>query len=343
MEKKKINQQYIANLVGVSRVTVTKAMQDHEDIALETRKRIQKVAAEVGYVPSTIGRSLVNKSTKTIGIVFPKINHSFFSSVTEQMYATAEELGYRVILMVSFEDKEREQQAIRTLISMQVDGIIIDTAVTDLDTKVFDIIKKNQIPFIFFDRKIVGINDAGIYFQDYDLSFQLTTELINKGYTNMLYLSGSQNINIGKMRLNGFTEGMHSRNLPVHEDRIITTELTEESGYEAFKGYLKKHKELPEVVLCVNDSTALGVYRACEEANIRIPEDLGVVGFGDTAIARLTRPRLSSVKLNSMEAAKKTVRNLIYLIKNSNGKIQDEFFSGSVIFRDSVKENVYVD
>ncbi|GJM64080.1 LacI family DNA-binding transcriptional regulator [Persicobacter diffluens] len=341
MEKKKINQQYIADLVGVSRVTVTKAMQNHEDIALETRKKIQQVAADVGYVPSTIGRSLVNKSTKTIGIIFPKINHSFFSSVTEQMYATAEELGYRVILMVSFENKEREQEAIRTLISMQVDGIIIDTAVKDLDNKAFDIIEKNQVPYIFFDRKIIGANNAGIYFQDYDLSFQLTTELINKGYQKMLYIAGSQNVNIGKMRVNGFKDGMESRNLKFSEKMILNSSFTEESGYDTFSKYIESNQPLPEVVLCVNDSTALGVYRACEENNISIPEQLSVVGFGDTEVARLTRPKLSTVRLNSMEAAKKTVRNLIYLIKNPKGKIQDEFFSGTVIFRESVAEKVY--
>jgi DNA-binding LacI/PurR family transcriptional regulator len=107
-KKVKINQQAIADLLKVSRVTVTKALQGHADIALETRKKVQLLADELGYIPNGIGRSLVTRKTNTLGVILPKINHSFFSTITEQLYTTAYELWYQILLMISFEDSEKE-------------------------------------------------------------------------------------------------------------------------------------------------------------------------------------------------------------------------------------------
>ena len=105
---RKINQKYIADLLNISRVTVTKALQNHPDIALSTREKVKKVADELGYIPNIVGRSLSTKKTNTIGVIVPKINHSFFSTIIEELYSNAKKVGYNIILMVSFENEEAE-------------------------------------------------------------------------------------------------------------------------------------------------------------------------------------------------------------------------------------------
>jgi LacI family transcriptional regulator len=336
-KKVKINQQAIADLLKVSRVTVTKALQGHADIALETRKKVQLLADELGYIPNGIGRSLVTRKTNTLGVILPKINHSFFSTITEQLYTTANELGYQIILMISFEDSEKEYEVVKTLLSMNVDGILIDTAATTKDNKSFELIRKHDTPLLFFDRKWVGDKHSGVFFQDYDLSFRLTTELINKGFTKLMYLTGSQEININRDRLEGFLGAMKSRNIVINQHWIHNTNLLETQGYEFFRDLIRKEKELPEAVLCVSDSVALGVYKACEEEGIKIPDELSVVGFGNTTLSSVVTPSLSTVDLEITDAAAKSVHNLVYLINNEGVSVNDEWYSGKVIFRNSIK------
>lgn len=333
----KVNQQHIANLLNVSRVTVTKALQDHADIAPSTRQKVQALAQQLGYIPNGIGRSLSTQKTNILGIIIPKINHSFFSSVTEHMYSAAARLGYQIVLSVTFEDAQQEFNNIKTLLSMNVDGILIDTAASTVGPAAFDLISKRKVPLLFFDRKLRDYASPGIYFEDYRLSFQLATELIHRGFTDIMYITGSQQISINHERLRGFREGTQSLQHDIPDHRIIEASLQESDGYQAFRRFIATAEALPEIVVCVNDSVALGVYQACQEANISIPAQLSVVGFGNVLVSALTHPPLSTVALMIEEASVKAIENLVYLVEHeSSDLLPDAFFSGQIIFRESV-------
>lgn len=333
----KVNQQYIADILQVSRVTVTKALQNHPDIAQKTKKKIQKLAEELGYIPNGIGRSLSTKKTYTIGVVVPKINHSFFSTVIEHLYSSASARGYQLILMVSFEDPEIEMASVRTLISMNVDGILIDTASATYSDKSYTMIQKNKIPMLFFDRKLRNFEANGIFFKDYDLSYEFTKKLIKKGYKKILYLTGPQQININFNRLAGFKDAMNDYGLKVPKGWVLSTSLKESGGCEAFKHFVNTSTEKPELVMCVNDTVALAVYEVCKELKISIPKDLGVVGFGDIRVSSLVNPPLSTVKLDLEMACTKAVQNLVHLIEGEKEEVMDELIPGEIILRESVR------
>lgn len=333
----KVTQKDIAEKLQLSRVTVTKALQDHAGIALETKKKVKALAEEMGYIPNSIGRSLSTQKTLTLGIIVPQINHSFFSTVIEEMYAKAENLGYQIILMVSYEDEGKELAHVKTLLSMNVDGIIIDTASSTSSSQAFDLIEKHQVPFLFFDRKHVDSDLPGVYFDDYQLSYQLTIELLRKGYSQLMYLSGPLQININQLRLKGFLDAMQSQELVVPENWILHSQITKKASYQVFNSFLERNKTHPEAILCVSDTVALGVYEACKEKNIRIPHDMGVIGFGNVLISRFVSPPLSTVDLDIRSAAEKVVENLVHLIQHKNVERKDEFFRGEILFRGSTK------
>ncbi|QLE02432.1 LacI family DNA-binding transcriptional regulator [Galbibacter sp. BG1] len=336
----KINQKYIADILKVSRVTVTKALQDHPDISEETKSKIKKLADELGYIPNGVGRSLSLKRTGMIGVVIPKINHSFFSSVIEEMYQSAIELGYQIILMVSFEDEATELANVKSLLSMNVDGILIDSVSVNPPYKSFDLVVKHKKPLIYFDRKPLGINQPGVFFEDYELSYQLTKEMTNRGYQDILYMTGSQQINICYNRFEGFKKALKEAGLSIEKSRIINTELDKKDAKKSFMKYINKGNKLPQAVVCVNDSVALGVYLACEKLKISIPEDLGVFGFGHVRVSGLVQPPLSTVKLNFKEASRSAIQKLSYLIKegSQDSVIENQVFNGEVIYRGSIKE-----
>ncbi|WP_242158953.1 LacI family DNA-binding transcriptional regulator [Aestuariivivens sediminis] len=332
----KINQQYIADILNVSRVTVTKALQDHPDISNDTKKKIKELADQLGYIPSGIGRSLSTKKTDTLGIIVPKINHSFFSSVIEELYRKAAELNYQIILMVSFEDEEIEFQNVKTLLSMNVDGILIDSASSSVSDRAFSLIEKHRKPLLYFDRKQRNIDNSGIFFEDYKLSYDLTSEIIKRGYKKIMYLSGPQHINISYDRLNGFKDAMNNSNLSIPNGWIIKTDLDKKNAMESFLLFLQTHNELPEAVICVNDSVALGVYEACYKKGIKIPDDIGVMGFGHVRISNLVQPPLSTVQLDIKSASTIAIEKLVQLIKSSNELIEDQIVGGTIIFRESI-------
>ena len=316
---------------------MTKALQDHSDIAIETRKKVQKLADELGYIPNVIGRSLSTKKTFTIGIVVPRINHSFFSTIIEEMYTKASDLGYQIVLMVSFEDENKELSNVKTLLSMNVDGIIIDTASSTSSNKAFSLIKKHKVPMLFFDRKYMGVDSPGVYFDDYSLSYQLTVKMIETGYTQLMYMAGPEQINISRLRLKGFKDAMRSMKMTIPENWILHSSLTQNGGYQSFMSYLATNDPLAEAIVCVTDSVALGVYNACNESKVRIPDDLGVIGFGNLLTSSLVNPSLSTVDLRIQSAAEKAIENLVFLINNEHFEMKDEFFAGKIVFRESIK------
>tara|TARA_B110000879_G_scaffold78945_1_gene109848 strand:- start:1251 stop:2147 length:897 start_codon:yes stop_codon:yes gene_type:complete len=298
---------------------------------------VKEAAEELEYIPNIVGRSLSTRKTNTIGLIVPKINHSFFSTIIEEMYSKAKAFGYQIILMVSFEDEESELANVKSLLSMNVDGIIIDSVSTSVKDKSYELILKHKKPLIYIDRKPRSIKRAeSIVFNDYNLSYKLTKGLIDKGYKDIMYITGSQQINISYDRLSGFKTAMNDASLNIPKKWILKAGLDKETSFNVFKNYLENNSKLPEAIVCVNASVALGVYNACKKHSIKIPDDISVVGFGDVRISNLVQPTLSSVKLNLQEASFSAVENLIDLINNKPVS-KNTVIEGEVIFRESVK------
>ena len=333
----KINQQYIADLLKISRVTVTKALQEHPDIAKSTIKKVKEAADELGYIPNIVGRSLSTKKTNTIGLIVPKINHSFFSTIIEEMYTKAKTLGYQIILMVSFENEESELNNVKSLLSMNVDGIIIDSVSTSAKDKSYELILKHKKPLIYIDRKPRSIKKAeSIVFDDFNLSYKLTNRLIDKGYKDIMYITGSEEINICYDRLSGFKSAMNDASLNVPKKWFLKAGLDKKTSYKVFQEHLENNSILPQVIICVNDSVALGVYEACEKHQIKIPDDISIVGFGHLNISNLVQPPLSTVKLDLQKASFVAVEKLVAMI-NDQPYEKNNIIGGEIIFRESVK------
>ena len=346
----KINQQYIANELSVSRVTVTKALQDHPDIATATKEKIKDLADRLGYIPNGIGRSLSTQRTHTIGLVVPKIDHSFFSSIIEKIYRKAAELGYQIILMVSFEDEDTEYHHVKTLLSMNVDGILIDTASTSTSGRTFALVEQHGKPLLSFDRQPRGVSKPGVFFADHRLTYDCTRALLSRGYTRLMYMTGPRQLNICYDRLEGFRAALREAGLLLPPRWVVETELDRKAAKRDFRDYLESKVELPEAVLCVTDSVALGVYAACAEAGLIIPDDLGVVGFGNVRSAELVQPPLSTIDLKLRTAGELAVSRLVEMITTTNSSRRatpggpntapPEPVGGRVILRQSVKERI---
>jgi LacI family transcriptional regulator len=270
----------LANILGVSKVTISKALRDHSDISDETKLKVKQLAESLGYRPNRNARNLSSRKSNIIGLVVPKIAHFFFGSVIEAVYDTAFENKYESVITVSQELAEREKQHIESLLSMRVDGLLISITEQTKDYSIFERVIKMNTPMVFIDRvpDIPGVPSVTV--DDRGGAFSAIEYFINKGYRNISLIGGYNYINIGKARTQGFYDAMNKYKVPANEKWIIEGGFGEEDGYKAFKEILKSG-DLPEAILAVTYPVALGLYEAATEAGIKIPKDINVTCFGN--------------------------------------------------------------
>lgn len=152
-----------------------------------------------------------------------------------------------------------------------------------------------------------------------------------------MFISGNQEISISKHRLNGFNKAVKEAHISVPEEWCLVTKLDKTNAEKDFSTFLENYNNLPEVVICANDSIAIGVYNACEKFDVKIPDDIAVSGFGHVKISSLLNPPLTTVKLNLKKAAEKALENLLLLI-NNKPITENTLIEGKIIFRESTEK-----
>ncbi len=327
----KVSQKDIAESLHISRVTVTKALQEHPEIARDTIRKVKERALEMGYIPDFIGRSLSSKRTFTLGLVVPKIAHSFFSQAIEHMYEAARLKGYNIIPTVSFEDSMRELDNIRTLLSMRVDGIILDIAQDSLDNSSYELALKAGCKVLFFDRCPGTFAGSAVLNDDRDAVYGLTRMLLAKGYRNIYHFAGPTHLNISQERKRGYEDAMQEEEIASH---VFGVDLKRESGTRALKALADKG-ELPEAIIAVNDPVAHGIYDAAKELGIGIPGDLAVAGVGDVDTSALLHPPMTSIKPPLEQMALASVETLIQMIEGDTDEGERQVFASQIVERES--------
>lgn len=324
MATKSVRLSDIAEKLEVSTVTVSKALRNHPDISISTKNLIIETAEKMGYTPNFMARNLSSKKSNTIGVVVPKIAHFFFGSIIETIYDLAFRKNYEIILTVSQENSERERKHIQTLLSMRVDGIIISISQETKDYAIFETVKERGVPIVFIDRipKLQGIDTVQV--DDRGGAFKAVEHAIKLGYKKIGHFAGYTEINIGHERYLGFEEAMNKHNIPVNPDWVCQGGFGEKSGYESFMK-LYKENNLPEVIFTVTYPVALGIYMAASELNLKIPDDVDLICFGDAKVQKFLSPPLSCVTQPTDLLAQKSLEILFHKIENPDEGVNQSY------------------
>ena len=333
-----VRQSDIAKKLNISRVTVSKVLRDHPDISVTMKKKIIETARKMGYVPNLIARQLNSRRTFTIGIVVPDLENSFFSYVVDSMIDYATEHNYHVILTVSREKGNIERQNIENLIGMRVDGLLVCLSQETTDKQIFAKVEKMKIPLVFFDRAFENLKFSRVVFNDKPGAVNSLNCIIHEGYTKIAIFAGYSKTNIGKVRTEGYIETLAKNKIPIRKEWIIEGGFELKDGFESFKKLISLGT-LPEIIFTVNDRVALGAYKAAREVGLRIPEDIGIFGFGFNEITDFFDPQLTVINQDPRKMGLEAVKLLVNEIekKTKSGKtriyIEEEF-----LWRKSVKK-----
>lgn len=295
MTKKNTTIYDISKKLNVSVATVSRALNNHPRISQATKELVVKTAKEMDYKQNNLAKALKSGETKTVGVIVPYINTNFFSSVIRGIEEELSPHGYRVIICQSHDDASIEKKQLTTLLHTQVDCIFISISKNTNDTDYYKkVVESTNTPIIFFDRKkdVPGISTITI--DDHKGAYLATEHLINEGYKNICHFSGDQNLEIYQNRLSGYLSAMKDYKLPVVQDNIINTGSSIEEGINAMKSIWKR-KIKPDAIFSASDFTALGVCKEIKNLKLKMPEDIGVIGFSNEPFTQFMEVSISSV------------------------------------------------
>ena len=310
-------QSEIAKKLNVTRITVSKALRDHPDISKEMKEKVLKTAEELNYTPNLIAKNLTSRKTYTLGVVVPDLENSFFAYATDSMIDAASENRYNVFVTVSRENEHSEELNIRNLMGMRVDGLLVCVSQQTEDMSVFNQLKKLNIPLVFFDRQLDGLNFRSVAFDDKNGAVFALDKIISEGYKKIAHFAGYSSVSIGRERCMGFKNSLNKNNIQLNRDWIIEGGFEIKDGYNAFMK-LYSSGNLPEIIFTVNDRVALGVYNAAREVGLNIPDDIGIVAYGFNETAKTFTPSLSVINQDPRKLGKIAVELLIEEIECEN-------------------------
>lgn len=323
MKKDQVTIKDIARELGISPSTVSRALKDHPDISPETKKAVNRLADELNYQPNSIALSLRHSRTHTIGVIIPEIVHFFFSTVISGIEDIAYSAGYSVIISQSNESYEREVRDTRALFNNRVDGILISMSLETKDFSHFEMLHDRGIPIVFFDRKCEAFKCSTVLVDDFKGGYQATEHLIDQGFTRIAHLAGSMNLDITNERFRGYRTALEDHNLPYDPTLVITNNgLTDEKiAMNITKELLDNLEQPPDAIFAHNDITALGAILAIQERGLRVPEDIGVVGFSNWQFTSLTHPTITTISQPGFEMGQEAARLLIKEIEAKDDEV----------------------
>lgn len=275
---KNITLQDIADELGLTKVSISKALRDHPDISEGTRKKVKEMAKKLGYRPNLVARSLTSSKSRTIGVIIPKIAHFFFASVVESIYRTAFENGYEVIIGVSMEDEELEKTHLETMMQMRVDGLLVSITEETKDIERFEEVRDMGIDVVFFDRGFKDSDFSFIKADDRESAYKGVKHLIDDGFTEIAHLSGFEHVDIAVNRKKGYLDALDEAGITPDESMIIEGGFSEEAGFNSFNKLLDQHG-VPKAIFTVTYPVALGALKCMKHHNID-PRNIQVLAYG---------------------------------------------------------------
>jgi LacI family transcriptional regulator len=327
----------IARSLNVTRITVSKALRDHPDISPDMKKRVRNAAEELGYIPNLIARNLTSKKTLTLGLVVPDLENSFFAYATDSIIDAAAERNYNVFVTVSRENQHNEALNIQKLVGMRVDGLVVCVSQHTHEQGTFEGMKDLDIPLVFFDRLVEGLEFNSVTFDDTGGAVAAMKAVLDEGYRKIAHIAGFANTSIGRNRQLGYAEALQITGLDMDPHWCIEGGFEVEDGYNAFMK-LYHSNNLPEIILAVNDRAALGVYRAAREVHLSIPHDIGVVAFGFNETAQSFTPTLSVINQDPRKLGKAAADLLVATIDSRQEKTgQRVILEEEFIWNDSLR------
>lgn len=303
--------QDIARLANVSVATVSRVINNNNNVKEETKERINQIIKENNYYPNIIARNLSKNENNTIGVIVPDIKNLYFASIMDGIVDEANNRNLNIILGCSNENFKLQKKYIELFIEQRVKGIIIAVTQNSYDKINFFEQISSKIPLVLIDRKI-DKQMPGVFFENFYSSYGVIEKFIKHGKKKIGFLAGPQTISTAKERLDGYKKALKDNGIKYDKKLVLYGDFTLESGYNLGKEILKR--EINAIYIS-NNSMTLGFLKVLKELNIN-PESMEIATFEDNEIIRFIDEKIVSYDIPFSELSKKSIEILESLLKN---------------------------
>ena len=326
----------IAKELNITAATVSRALSDHPEISLVTKRIVRDAALRLDYSPNKVASSLRSGKTNIIGVIIPTAEHIFFGSVIHGISNSASKNGYEVLIYQSNESEQFEKKGIDAFLNARVDGILVSIAKGTNDFSHFLHVKEKKIPIAFFDRFNDSLGISSVCIDDHRGAFLAAETLIKKGYKRIAYISGPLHIKTFSERVRGYKDALEHYKIDCDPRLLYPGNISIESGRNAIKEFFKLD-ERPDGVCAVEDFTALGALKELKEMGISVPKEFGVIGFCNDMFSEHISPSLSTVDQQTVVMGEEAFDLINKLINNNevNQRVHRKVLEPIIIERES--------
>ncbi len=325
----------IAEEVGVSVNTVSRAINDKPDVSKETRQKVLEAAKRLGYVPNRSALSLRKQKTHIVGVIIEDNANPFWAEVLRGIESAAKSHGYHVILVNTSREYQNEVEGIKMLLERRVDGLLIAPNQEKYDD-IYQLIEMENIPFVIMGRHIKEfekLNIPMIYSNEVKGGYMATQYLIKRGCRRIAFI-GAQPYNTASIeRCKGYKKALKEAGIKIDRSLIKTGGIEIKGGYDSTMSLIEKKKQF-DGVFAYNDLMAFGVLKALRESGLKVPEDVKVIGYDDIPYTTIVTPPLPTIRIKKREMGEKAFKILI------NKEKKQEVLDIELIARGEKHENL---
>jgi len=331
----------VARQAGVSRSTVSRVLNDQPNVRKAVRERVRNVIESTGFRPHAAARALASQHSSTIGLVLP-LSVSFFftdpyySHLTKGIAQACNQYDYTLALFL-VDTKEDEKKIFNSVTRKGLlDGVLVQSGHHG-DQQIIGYLVDAHMPQVVIGRPFRSDNVSYVDIDNVNAAFNAVTHLIRMGYKRIGTITGPEHSAVGLDRKAGYVKALNERGFNINELLIVEGDFTESGGYYAMKKLLSAK---PEAVFAASDVMAMGAMRAAREVGLRIPDDIGFVGFDDLPIATLSDVQLTTVRQPVAQFGAKAVEILIDLVENGISPPRHIIMETELVIRESCKASI---
>lgn len=329
---KRITMNDVSKEAGVSLMTVSRVINDKDDVSIETRNKVLQVIEKLNYRPSSIARGLATQRTGTLGVVVPDISNPFFASLVRSAEEVAYAKDYSVFLGNTNEEQEREIAVLQLLEDNQVDGLILCSSRLDDQTLSASLEHFQNVVLVF--REKIGFNVGSVTLDDVTGGQLAIEHLIKSGHRKIGLISGPVRSLSTKGRLEGYQRALIATGIPINQKWILNCHPTIEAGQAKTSELLKNNPEIT-ALFCHNDLIAVGALQACMQLGLSVPNDIAIIGYDDVNLAALVTPSLTTIRTPIVEIGAQAIQNLLIQMSGVSLEPIQTHFQPELIIRES--------
>ncbi|MBR4699359.1 MAG: LacI family DNA-binding transcriptional regulator [Prevotella sp.] len=336
MKKRRTSLKDLAEQLGVSIATVSRALRGSHEVGEEMRQKVKKLAKQLNYRPNPFAQSLRQEAPRIIGVIVPNLVTHYYAAVLDGIESYAIENDYNVISSNTHESYEMEKRAVDNYISMHVSGIIACLAQDTIDYKHFEELADMGIPLVFFARTCLSDRFSHVVADGDVAAYEATKHLIDTGSRRIAFIGGPNHLDMVRRRKHGYLEALREYKIPIDRTLVACGKIDFDVARNATINMLKRD-DRPDSILAFNDIVTYAAFDAIKSLNLRIPQDVSIIGFTDGDSAAFVTPRLSAIMDQAHEQGRKVCELLIRAI-DGDTKIYHEVVPMILKIRESSKK-----